>query len=76
MRDSDNNPIVETTLTSEVISALNEETDKAHEAYKEALSSGDIDATDALYVIYRDLDNKRLLLQRAVEAAKEVLDPS
>jgi hypothetical protein len=76
MKDSDNNPVVDTSPTSEVVSALSEETDKAHDAYKEVLDSGDVDAIKAAYETYSDLDNKRLQFDRAVEAAKEVLDPS
>lgn len=76
MSDSDNSPNVEIIPTREVISALKDETDKAHQTFKEALNEGDVDAADAAYITYRDVDNTRLRFDRAVEAAKEVLDSS
>jgi hypothetical protein len=79
MKDSDNTDnslTVDTATTSEVVSALKEEADKTHESFKLALNDDDIDATDAAYVTYQNVDNKRLQFDRAVVAAKEVLDPS
>lgn len=79
MKDSDNTDnslTVDTATTSEVVSALQEEADKTLMSFKLALNDDDIDATDAAYVTYQNVDNKRLQFDRAVVAAKEVLDPS
>lgn len=76
MSDSDNSPVVDAAPTSEVVSALKDETDKAHQTFKEALNDGDAEAADAAYITYQKVDNTRLKFDRAVEAAKEVLDPS
>jgi cytochrome c556 len=68
--------VVDDSTTSEVASALKEETDKVHQVFREALHQGDAEAANTAYETFRDVDNKRLQFDRAVEAVKEILDSS